>query len=305
MNFKIPSDANTISERIFENAKKLVALKYWDGIRDDQLLNWLQNFDTERERYIAAIILYRLIYRNQQTINTFGAQLFQITIPDYLEKKDAYTVTDLDEWQAELNRPDSRSRLPFRFTTIESVDDKPAKSGASIYRALKGEFFEQNLGVAANALFKLKDNPQINTLILFDDILGTGQQFIDFVEKYNLDDLGMNILYCPFAAFEKGLANVRKKFPNIDLRPVEVLTKENSVFCTENKLLSIENGSISEECKLFYLEMCKKKGFKLPTNEWLGRGGLSLSYIFNDSTPNNNISAIWYSDNNWKRLAKR
>lgn len=305
MTLKIPSDADIISERIFENAKKLVDYKYWDGIREDQLLNWLENFCTEKERYIAAVILYRLIYRNRQTIVTFGAQLFQITIPDYLEEKGVYIVDDLEYWQKELNNSNARASLPIRFSTIEAVDDKPAKSGASIYRALKGEFFEQNLGVSASAIKKLKTNPKVNTLIFFDDILGTGQQFINFVNKYELDKLDMNILYCPFAAYDQGLIRVSNKFPNIDIRPVEILSELDGIFCAGNKLLDLDSGSISGYCKQLYLDICERKGFKLQEDEWLGRGGLSLTYLFNDSTPNNNVSAIWYADDNWKRLAKR
>ena len=34
MNLPIPLDAENIAERIFDNAKKLIEYKYWDGIQE-------------------------------------------------------------------------------------------------------------------------------------------------------------------------------------------------------------------------------------------------------------------------------
>jgi hypothetical protein len=305
MNLPIPEDAESISERIFANANKLIEYKYWDGVQDYELLAWINNFNTREEKYFAASILLTLIYRNQNAIKTFGAQLFQITIPNYLEEKQIYSINCLDSWLEKLNMSDARGSFPFRFSTIEGVDNKPAKSGASIFRALKKEFFDNSLSIGCQAFDKLAKNPKVNTLILFDDILGTGEQFDTFVEKTNLLELDLNILYCPFAANKSGLTDISKKYPTIDIMPVEILSEENGLFSTSNKLFYQNEICRADDFKTFYKTLCTDRNFKMKNADLLGKGELALTYLFNDSTPNNNIAALWYGDKDWNKLAKR
>lgn len=305
MNLPIPLDAENIAERIFENAKKLIEYKYWDGIQEYELVSWINNFNSREEKYFAASILLTLIYRNHNAIRTFGAQLFQITIPNYLEEKGVYSIDCLDSWHEEINTPNARVNLPFRFSTIEGVDNKPAKSGSAIFRALKKEFFDNSLSIGCQSLENLAVNSKINTLILFDDILGTGEQFETFVNKTNLLNLKLNVLYCPFAANEEGLKNVRGKFPTIDILPVEILNEENGLFSKSNKLFYQDDICKAEDFKCFYNALCSERNFKMDAKELLGKGELALTYLFNDSTPNNNIAALWYGDKSWNRLAKR
>ncbi|BCV34022.1 hypothetical protein [Shewanella algae] len=301
----IPIDAEKISERIFYNARKLIEYNYWDGIKIFELLSWINNFKTEEEKYFASSILLSIIYRNRNAIRTFGAQLFQITIPNYLEDKNILSIKCLDSWLDEINSPDARSLFPFRFSTIEGVDNKPAKSGAGILRALKREFFDNSLSIGYQSYDKLKNNSSVNTIILLDDILGTGEQFDDFIKITKLNELGLNILYCPFAANTEGLDRIRDTYDKIDVLPVEILEKRNGLFSEENKLFHLEDICRAEEFKIFYHSMCKDRDFKIDENEFLGKGNLALTYLFNDSTPNNNIAALWYGDKNWKRLVKR
>ncbi|MFD2165656.1 hypothetical protein ACFSJY_05205 [Thalassotalea euphylliae] len=305
MNLPIPADAENISERIFESAKKLIEYKYWDAIQEYELVSWINNFTTKEEKYFAASILLTLIYRNQNAIRTFGAQLFQVTIPNYLEEKKVYSIDCLDSWHEQINTPNARANLPFRFSTIEGVDNKPAKSGAAIFRALKKEFFDNSLGIGCQSFENLSKNNKINTLILFDDILGTGEQFDTFIKKTGLLSLNLNVLYCPFAANAEGLKEIKSKYPSIDVLPVEILSEANGLFAKSNKLFYHDNICKAEDFKHFYKALCSSRNFKMDVNELLGKGELALTYLFNDSTPNNNIAALWYGDKNWKRLVKR
>lgn len=305
MKLPIPIDSDKISERIFSNAAKLIEYSYWDGIQDHELISWIKNFNTDEEKYLAASILLNLIYRNKNAIRTFGAQIFQITIPNYLERKGIYNISCLDTWLKDLNSTNARSKFPFRFSTIEGIDNKPAKSGASIFRALKQDFFDANLGVGFQSYKTIQNKNNINTLILFDDILGTGEQFETFLEKNCLLELGLNILYCPFAANIDGLNSIKNKYESIDIIPVEILSEKNGLFSEANNLFQQDDICNANEFKEFYLTMCKSRGFRLKTEELLGKGELALTYLFNDSAPNNNIAALWYGEESWCRLVKR
>lgn len=305
MKLPIPIDSDKISERIFSNAAKLIEYSYWDGIQDHELMSWIKNFCTDEERYLAASILLNLIYRNKNAIRTFGAQIFQITIPNYLERKGIYNISCLDTWLKDLNSTDARAKFPFRFSTIEGIDNRPAKSGTSIFRALKKDFFDTNLGIGYQSYEKIKDNKKIDTLILFDDILGTGEQFETFLDKNSLLELGLNILYCPFAANIDGLNYIKNKYKNIDIIPVEILSEKNGLFSQSNNLFQQDDNCNANEFRQFYLDMCKSRGFRLKIEDLLGVGELALTYLFNDSAPNNNIAALWYGEDNWCRLVKR
>ncbi|MBB1342531.1 hypothetical protein H5158_12890 [Pseudoalteromonas sp. SR45-6] len=305
MTVKLPDDCGIISERIFEASKKLIEYNYWDNIEEHELSAWINNFLSEEEKYFAAVLLNSLIYRNSSAIKTFGAQLFHIIIPNYLEEKGIYEIESIDSWLRLLNQSGSRGVLPFRFTTVEAIDNKPAKSGATIFRELKRHFFDSDLGVGCQSLSQMVKNPKINTLIIFDDVIGTGEQFETFVKKYNVNQLGYNILYCPLAAHKSGIERIQKSYPNIDIKPIEILTELHSLFSAKNKLLEIGNATQHIEFLSFFKTLCDNRQFKIDSDNYLGKGELALTYLFKDSTPNNNISAIWYGDENWTRLAKR
>ena len=305
MTVKLPNDCGIISERIFEASKKLIEYNYWDSIEEHVLSAWINNFSSEAEKYFAAVLLNSLIYRNSSAIRTFGAQLFHIIIPNYLEEKGIYEIESIESWLQLLNQSGSRAVLPFRFTTVEAIDNKPAKSGATIFRELKRHFFDSDLGVGCQSLSNMVNNPKINTLIIFDDVIGTGEQFETFVKKYNVDQLGYNVLYCPLAAHQSGIERINKSYPSIDIKPIEILTKRHSLFSAENKLFEIDNVTHHIEFQSFFKKLCDNRQFKIASSEYLGKGELALTYLFKDSTPNNNISAIWYGDENWTKLAKR
>jgi hypothetical protein len=302
MAINLPENSEDIIERIFENTKLLIRYNYWDGISETTFCKWFNNFETLDERYLAAAILSSLIYRNQISIQAFGAQLFQITIPNYLEKHSIHTVECIDSWMQSLNH--SRvSKFPFRFSTLEGIDDKPGKSGSAIFRSLKKTFFNGDLGVGTQAYEKILKNKNIKILILFDDILGTGRQFDTYMKKFNPSEYKVKILYCPFVAQKDGIKFINTKYPSVDIIPIETIDNTCGLFSKTNKLFSLCDNTEIEEFKSLYINMTQKKEFKI--SGVFGEGDQALTFLFNDSTPNNNIAALWYQDDNWNQLVKR
>jgi hypothetical protein len=302
MAINLPKNAEDIIERIFENTKLLIRYNYWDGISETTFCKWFNNFKTPDEQYLAAAILSSLIYRNQISIQAFGAQLFQISIPNYLEEHSIHSIDCIDSWMQSLNEP-SVSKFPFRFSTLEGVDDKPGKSGSAIYRSLKKTFFNGNLGVGTQAYEKYLNNKNIKVLILFDDILGTGRQFDTFMKKFKPSDYNVKILYCPFVAQQDGINFINTEYPNVDILPIEKIDNSFGLFSNTNKLFSLCDNTEIEEFKSLYVNMTKNNEFKL--SGIFGEGEQALTFLFNDSTPNNNIAALWYNDKNWNQLVKR
>lgn len=298
---KIPLCSDELYSKIVDRCFKLIDLNYWDTIEKETLSSWLNNFESPEERYLAISILGCLIFRNKKSIESFGANIFHIILPQLLSDNQIYEIESIRKWETLLSDGKSKSILPFRFSTIENIDDYPAKSGSIIYKSLQGIYFDKTLGINCGSLDKLES--KIKAIILFDDFVGTGEQFLTFYSKYKLEQLNKKIIYIPLAAYEKSISLLNKKCNNLIVHPVEKISKECEFFNEHNKYLNHKDISTPKEFSNFYLDFCKRKKIKMRNK--LGYGDMGLTYCFSDSTPNNNLSLLFYKDTSWSGLLKR
>lgn len=302
MNIVTPEGSDDIYRRILDKCIKLIDLKYWEGVEKEKLLAWAKKFQTQEEMYLAAAILNTLIYRSKAAVESLGANIFHIVLPQILSEEKIYEITSISDWENRLKNPSLCRELPFRFSAIESVDSRPGKSGSVIYRALRRKFFDTNLGVNVSD-FSSIDSDKIKAVIFFDDMLGSAGQFDSFAEKYSLDSMGFKIIYIPLAGHVNGIELIQKKYKNIIVSPVERLDCNHSFFSAENRLLNSKNISSLNEFETFYKAFCKKQKFKL--KDTTGHDGMALTYCFYDSTPNNNLALLWYKDEHWPEFFTR
>ncbi len=106
MAFKIPPNYLEFYNEIVGRCHSLIELKYWDKIEPRTLDAWLDNFKTDEEKYLSSLILYKLIYRNDKTIDSMLSKLFHITIPNILENNNIFIhAGNLETWEARLKNP--------------------------------------------------------------------------------------------------------------------------------------------------------------------------------------------------------
>lgn len=298
MNIKTPANSEDIFRRILDKCIKLIDLRYWDDIQKEDLLAWSKQFQTDADMFLASAILNSIIYRSKSAVESFGANVFHIILPSLLEDNGIYQVSDLDNWCEQLNNK-SCLQLPFRFSTIEGIDKYPAKSGSVIYRALQRKYFDRSLGVNSSNYSNIPSH--VNTIILFDDIMGTSEQFSSFINQHieNLEKI--KVIYIPLAAHENGISLIESLYKNVIVSPVEILTDDNSFF-SENNILFKDRLSI-EEMKWLYEDFCKRKNIRIRNIN--GHGDMALTYCFYDSTPNNNLPILWYKSRDWSALFTR
>lgn len=288
-------------ETVFNRARKLIELKYWDNITQRELDAWIDNFKEREERYLAAAILHSLIFRNQNSMFTIGQDIFQIVLPQILEEKGVYDFKSIKKWLIDINSTKCRN-LRFRFSAIEDIDDKGVKSSSTILSFLKSKFFDSNLTINSH---NIKEHVEkgIEAIIFFDDIIGTGEQFDTFYRDRELSKLNVNIIYIPFAAVLEAVETLQNKYSNLTILPVEKIKPSNSFFCESNDFLRYTPELTPELFRDFYLNLCKKNRINLHGN--LGVGKLELTYVFNASTPNNNLAMLTHKGNGWSGLFKR
>ncbi|ENL6920987.1 TPA: hypothetical protein ACKFMQ_002955 [Enterobacter hormaechei] len=287
------------TEAIIEQSKKLIMIGYWDNLKVSVLLRWLDNFKDDKEKYLAASVLSELIYRNRETVTSMGYNIFSIILPQILEELDIYHVDDIEQWMQDINSPKDARNLPFRTSVINNVDSKVTKSGDLIHTFLQRDFFDKNLGIKVD---KLKSLPQaIKAIVFFDDMLGSGSQIDTFMTETKLDELGKKIIFIPFAAIRESTIKVQNKYQNLIIRPVEYLDDNHSFFRETNWRINRTDYYTHNDFLKLYMDMCNKNSINNP----LGFGGLGLNYVLTNSTPNNNLSFLWFVNEGWNRLFKR
>lgn len=297
--FELPDEWEAFYEDMSERAKQYIKIKYWDISEDDFLL-WIQNFKTEHQKFLASIIIYRIMYRNINPMLSMFKYVSDIILPNILDEYKIYEIDSLDSFHDKLKLGYG---LPIKFSAVENIDKQTGKSGSTIIRefARKGSF-HNNFKVAAQN-FKNIDRNQVKIIVVFDDIMGTGEQFNTFLENYHQDLEGLICLYTPLAATSSGLASFNtEKYPNVIIKPVELLD-ENYSFFNKKFMPKIAENIKTDDLLQVYKDLVKSKT-KLKSS-LLGRKDLALTYIFSVSTPNNSLPIFSYSDQNWNSIFPR
>lgn len=296
--FELPPEWESFYEDMTWNARKYIKINFWQ-IKEEDFLLWLKNFETDHEKFIAALIIYRIIYRNNDSMLSMYYYIIDIILPNVLADL-GFELPHLDELHKRLNRGEA---LPFKFSTIENVDDQTGKSGNTILRDFaRYGGFHKRFKISSERLSDI-DRETCKVVVLFDDIMGTGEQFTSYLEKYHHNTKGLTLIYTPLSATRSAIDSFNhEKFTNVKIAPVEILDERYNFF--DKKFMpkiaeSIDNKKLRE----IYIDLIKHKT-KLKHN-LLGRGDQALTYIFSVSTPNNTLPILWYSDDQWHGLVPR
>lgn len=247
MNLNIDERYDFLIEKSFENARGMIKYKYIDNINIRTLNKWIDNFQSRDEKYLSAAILNSLIFRNEESIKSIGADIFQIMLPQLLEQEGIYKVSNIKDWMKLLNGRNCRS-IPIRFTAIDDVDNKAVKSSSIILNTLQKLFFDSTLGINSHSVTQNQNN-NIKAIILFDDIIGTGSQLENFFTKRKFHESDIKFIYIPFSAVNKTYQDLEGKFDNLVIKPVEIIDESHSFFTKENKMLGAVEGLTEEDFK--------------------------------------------------------
>ncbi len=313
MSLKLPKNHLYYYNQTIEKSKKYIKLGYWSDIDISTLELWLKNFNTEEEKYFSALILDKIIYRNDMTIKSMFSKIFHINLPNILEDKNIYIYDyNLEDWEKLLRNPNNKSILPFRFTTITS-EKELGDSGADYMRRLRRYYLvNKELIIRVDA----QKDENVNTLIVIDDLIGSGEQTKTFIEE-NLKSINeyKYVIFMPLMAHINGINNVNEKKRKLEyseqlhediiyIKPVEIIYEDSSFFNEKNLALLIDGQNTLQELKFFYDSFIQNK---LDTKEIYGHGELSLLLMFSSGVPDNTLPLIHESSeyNNWNALYEK
>lgn len=313
MILKLPKNHQQYYVSIIERSKKYIKLGYWSEIDVSILERWLGNFNTTEEKYFSALILDKIIYRNDMTIKSMLSKLFHIDLPNILEDKGIYEIEmNLYEWEKMLKNPIDKDEIPFRFTTITS-EKELGDSGSDYMRRLRRYYL-----VHRKLIIRIDDekDKNVNTLIVIDDLIASGEQVKTFIEE-NRQKINQYryVIFIPLIAHVNGIEEIEKKikklvhteFLNEDtifIKAVEYISEENSFFYENDNTKLIDGENTIQEIKDFYTNFTKDK-FK--SCEVYGVGSLSLLLMFSSGIPDNTLPILHETneDTNWYALYEK
>jgi len=310
MAFKAPHNYLEFYNEMVRKSEKLIEIGYWDKIEVRTLLEWLKNFNTDEEKYLSALILYKLVYRNDKTIDSMLNKLFNITIPNLLERYGIYTLNmTMNEWREKLRNPGFKEVGSFLFSTI--ISEELGDSGNDYMRRLREKFVVKELICKVTA-------PKRNhhkSLIFIDDIMASGTQICDFLHDYK-DNLSKYnyLIFTPLIAHKKGIDKIERCFESLQydnyliIEPLEVITCDNNMLDFKIQTDGYFDGQNTiEDLESFYISIVDSKKLKQRNEGKFGFGDLGLALIFSTGIPDNTIPLIRSKneDTLWKPLYEK
>jgi len=310
MAFKAPHNYLDFYNEMVRKSEKLIEIGYWDKIEIRKLREWLGNFQTDKEKYLASLILYKLVYRNDKTIDSMLNKLFHITIPNLLEKYNIYPFNmTMNDWRRKLRDKGFINVGNFSFSTI--ISDELGDSGNDYIRRLREKFVVKEL------IRKVTDKKirHHKALIFIDDILASGTQINVFLSTYQKDlEKYEYLIFTPLIAHQKGVRKIEETFASLEytnkliIKPLEIITcdnhmldfeiKDDGYFDSQNSIEDLEN---------FYISLVNTKKLKQKDESDFGFGNLGLTLIFSTGIPDNTIPLIRCknNDDSWYPLYEK
>lgn len=246
---------------------------------------WLSNFDTSEDEYVALHLIDSLIVKSHDMAKSGYARLIHGELRQHLIAEKKINPISIPVWKEKLKSGGFNSIL--RFSAVRTHLDE-GESGSLIFRLLSDEIDTNRYSLA-----KCTKNPKI--IVLVDDFLGSGRQFIDeFSPSFQLKEK-MNtssIIYCPLIAFSKGIDALKKSLPGLTVIPSETLDESDGIFSGgfDSKFRNDQVNTVGE-VQDHFLSMKIKYGANMPY--WLGHEDVNLPLAFEWGCPNQTPSILW------------
>lgn len=293
MSFTLPSNHQQLYTEVLDRCFSLIDLDYWSRINKYTLERWLENFDSDEEKFFAIQILFHLQFRNKKAMISMFKQIIQVLLPLKLEELGIYKIETIQEWENTLKTENKKLfLLPFRFSTINK-EGAIGESGDALFRLMA----QENIVNKKFGRFIDSINKDCKVVVLVDDITGSGSQFLEFFERYKeAFEQFEYIIYAPLVAHVDAIKVLEKHDPRIHIISPEILTKDESFY-------NIFDDNNSNQDYIDFTNAIMRKQ-SLSIRFPFGFSSQAILYGLELSTPNNNHSFI-YHDKKWNPLLRR
>lgn len=303
MAFHVPTNQRGFFQDVELRFRLLLRKGIITGIDPMRLSNWLVNFVSPEDKYLAAHLLNGLTYRSHAMVKSSFQHLMECELPRVLREHGGWSFADLETIYETLSNGTAQS--PIRIVAVDGTfENTPGKSGAVMIRQ-----FKRHLNVARPLLCRperLEELPEnVKVLIFIDDLVGSGQQFNSFAKHYNLEGHSKNrcLVYCPLLAFDKGLNKLNEALPWLKILAVETLNSNHQFFrgsVTEPHIWGIDQVNTVQDVKDHVKMLCERNDIPAET-----RHCLDLLVAFEHAVPNNSLPMLSIRSAKWEPLFDR
>jgi hypothetical protein len=247
-------------------------IKRWEGLLpQDKIENWLLNFDTKEDKKTALRLLDKLTYITNknlaQLINSSNNLLNSKINMDTPQKYFFSCIGDITSGSTHLAK---------HFQEESRIKEKLFKNTEELQ------------------LF-IKQNEKIDTLILIDDFVGSGDTYLKWYKK-NTQMLNncSEVFFIALIALIKGINKIEQE-TNTKVLCKYILDKGDQV---------IDGTLFDFEEKREIRRLIDKYSYPIKPDYVNGYDNCQLLLAFEDNIPNNSIGILWWSEN-WTALFDR
>jgi hypothetical protein len=270
--------------------------------------NWLNNFETDEDKEIAAHILKFFIYFPDDMVNKL--------LKTVVGRCGYYFLKHDSSWTHES----FMNNCWYSFIQGEVKDDI-TDSGYIFTRKLRDELNIPNDRILSNSLLfeKLETSSTAQNVILVDDFVGTGAQTdtawnnhrygkFNYTLHEHVKSLHHNIVYATLVANEMGLKRIASKCAGLHMEYIYKLTKEYSLLDVNGLCWKGDKAKFTKFIDLLK-RVAQQEGIPITygynVNDILGFGRQGLALAFSHGIPDACPAFFYWNTPTWKPLKKR
>lgn len=294
----IKNNRDEIQIKIKNTIISLCENKIWT-LDPDIVLGWLSNFKNDKDHlYLAHLILDKVIFRSNEMLKSSYHYFFCTTLRQSMPKfiREKYDISSF------VNELSKRSILKNYIRIMPVLDNNTTltESGAGILRTLQSKLHDT---------YTLNPNDEFSTfseeclVVIIDDFIGSGHQYENFLNETKIHEKISNLIYVPAMALESGYDYLTKKFPNLNIHPLEIISNDINFFSNKKNYISNDKNLNRDDALKIYEDIKTKNKIKLP--DWSGRDNAGLPLIFEWGVPNQSLGILYHHQDNWTQLHSR
>ena len=287
--------SHLIQSKSKENAKLFIEKGIWNNISTLTLNQWLNNFVSEEEKLLSAFLLNSFIYRTDVQTNSLLKNAFNSVLPSTLEKN-VWKVLEQENFLGTLTL-DYKTNEDIRIVPVIRNTDDPTKSGPLLARLYRRNININSKHFIWNWQIKEAIEEGAKVIIFIDDMIGSGNQFSEFIEKCDINFESARFIYLPLLACKQGLIFLSEKIPDLEVSPVEVVDNDINFF---------GQHEIYSDLKDLYIKVEKDKlNSRFLRKFSCGYENLALTISYSHGTPNATLPLYWYESDKFYPLVRR
>jgi len=290
-------------QKVISATRDLISSCIWKEANTKTLEKWVSYFKSDDEKVLCALILDSLTFRSSSQTKAIIDHALEQSIPQALLCDGVTLNFDIYRTITARNGKPNRS---LRIVPVIREKDPPTKSGPLVARLYKREVgVNEKYMIWPWSVESINEEPSI--IVMIDDFVGTGDQFLDFFERFlsGLPAKGdTHFIYAPLGACEQGLERIKRDLPYVSVCCAESIGQRERFF--EGMMLRYPGTSLAFQNKMrkTYLELMSRLGLDFIKNKF-GYGDLELTYAYAHGTPNATLPILWAETESFQPLLSR